>query len=56
MCAYARRSCGSICLTEVKEASRALSCLRFRVSHCGLHSQDLELLPYGKEMWTLYGL
>jgi hypothetical protein len=49
MSAYARFSRGSICFTEVKEALRALSSLRFRVSRCGSRSQDLELLPYRKE-------
>jgi hypothetical protein len=50
MCAYATFSRGSVCFTEVKEALRALSSLRFGVSRCGSRSQDLELLPYGKEM------
>jgi hypothetical protein len=50
MCSYARFSRGSVCFTEVKEALRALSCLQFGVIRCGSRSQDLELLPYRKEM------
>jgi hypothetical protein len=50
MCAYARISHGSICFIEVKDARRALSDSRFELRHYGSHSQDLEVLPYGKEM------
>jgi hypothetical protein len=50
MCAYARFLCGSICFMEVKEALRALSCLRSGLSRCGSCSQDLEALPYRKEV------
>jgi hypothetical protein len=50
MCAHTKWSRGSICFTGDKEARGALSDSRFGVSRCNLCSQDLEALPYGKEM------
>jgi hypothetical protein len=47
---------GTICFKEVNKTLRALSCLRFGVSRCGSRSQDLEVLPYGKDMSALYRL
>jgi hypothetical protein len=50
MCAYATCSCGSLHLTATKEARSELSDPRFGVSRCSSRSQDLEALPYEKEM------
>jgi hypothetical protein len=50
MCAYARWFHGCICFMAIKEAWGVLPRLQFGVSCCGSRSQDLGVLPYGKEM------
>jgi hypothetical protein len=55
MCTHARLSRGSVCFMTVEKAWSALSDPWFGVSCCSSHSQDLEALYYGKEVWAIYG-